>query len=68
MFKFTVLGIEFSRNKEFKEINDDDVKMSHHKLTRQQKRFGKCVRKAHFNTYHPHSFGNFMSRCLRKRK
>lgn len=65
MFKFTFFGIEFSRyKKQIKERND--VKMSHHRLTKQQKKFQKCVRKAHFNTFHPHSFGRFMGKCLRR--
>lgn len=66
-FKFTFLGFEFSRNKEHL-VRKEESKMSHHKLTRQQKKFGKCVRKAHFNTYHPSSFGRFMSKCLKGRR
>ena len=69
LFKFTFLGIEFSRNKERKITERMEAsKMSRHKLTKQQKRFQKCVRKAHYNIFAPRSFGSFMHACLKGRR
>ena len=70
MFKFTFLGIEFSKNNTERKITErmEGYKMSRHKLTKQQKRFQKCVRKAHYNTFAPRSFGNFMRLCLKGRR
>lgn len=67
MFKFTFLGIEFSRNKE-QIVNErkEEHKMSHHKLTKQQKKFQKAVKKCHYRTFAPHTFGKCMRRELRK--
>ena len=67
-FKFTLFGIEYSRNKEKITERMEANKMSRHKLTKQQKRFQKCVRKAHYNTFAPRSFGSFMHACLKGRR
>ena len=70
MFKFTLLGIEFLRNNNLKERieRNEESKMSHHKLTKQQKRFQKCVMKAHYNTFAPRTFGNWMRLCWKGRR
>ena len=67
LFKFTFFGIEYSKNNAERKITEgtEEQKMSRHKLTRQQKRFQKAVRKCHHTTFAPRTFGLCMKRELK---
>lgn len=63
-FKFTLLGIEFTRNKEI-EVEKEKASPSKNKLTSQQKRFKEAVDKCHKRTKKTQSFGDCMQKELK---
>jgi len=59
MFKFTLLGIEFTGKRKESVIEYDKGEKA---MTRQQRKFSKAVKKCHRVTFAPKSFG----RCMKK--
>lgn len=64
-FKFTFLGIEFSRDKEQNIKGMEKRKMSIHKLTKQQKKFKHAVKICH-KTKTIEAFSRCMHKKLRR--
>ena len=59
IFKFTLLGIEFTGKRKESVIEYDKGEKA---MTRQQRKFSKAVKKCHRITFTPKNFG----RCMKK--
>ena len=67
-FKFTLLGLEFSKSPTCADVNIEKEKMAKKKLTPQQEKFKKAQAKCHRTTTSPKDFGTCMSENLTKKK
>lgn len=67
-FKFTLLGLEFSKDcPDCIDTNIEKEKMAKKKLTTQQEKFKKAQFKCHKTTTSPKEFGSCMKEALTKK-
>lgn len=64
-FKFTLLGLEITKDKTPIQNNNMKNKKRSKKQTTQQKKFGRAVKSCHKTTKTPKSFGSCMRKKLR---